>query len=79
MGLRFLCVAGWGGSEDSRAGVAGAHTPRKIRRQFQGYKHPSLVFLAVAFYELRFDGVIGSSLTVRLRNALRNVRETVVV
>jgi len=35
--------------------------PRKIRRQFQGYKHTSLNFLAVTFYELRELGALRTS------------------
>ena len=34
---------------------------RKIRAEFDGYKHTSLTFLVVTFYELRFYGVLGSS------------------
>src|SRR5215213_7013060 len=36
---------------------------RKIRARFQVCKHTSLTFIVVTFYELRFYGVLGSSLS----------------
>jgi hypothetical protein len=32
--------------------------PRKIRARFQEHKHTSLVFVVLAFYELRLYGVL---------------------
>src|SRR5215217_1650923 len=34
--------------------------PGKIRSQFRGCKHTSLIFLVGEFYALRLDGVLGS-------------------
>src|SRR5215218_10850071 len=47
-----------GGSEETCGRSSGAHTSSKNPRQFHGYKHTSLSFFFVTFYELRLDGVL---------------------
>jgi hypothetical protein len=41
--------------------LLGAHTPSKNPPAVCRYKHTSLAFLVVAFYELRLDGLLRSS------------------
>jgi hypothetical protein len=38
--------------------LLGVHTPSNNPPRFHRYKHTLLVFLVVAFYELRFYGVL---------------------
>jgi hypothetical protein len=63
-------AVGGGGRRNGRLHCLVCTPPRKIRVHFQGYKHTSLTFLVVTFYELRFDGVLRRSLARRWKGRL---------
>jgi len=52
-----------GGSGETCGQSSGAHTPSKNPRWDSRYKHILLIFVVLTFYELRFYGVLGSSLS----------------
>src|SRR5215207_7318303 len=55
-----------GVGQEKRAGDHRERTPpRKIRARFRGYKHILLIFVVLAFYELRLCGVLRSSAIIQ--------------
>src|SRR5215212_8197960 len=62
-----------GGSEETCGRSSGAHTSSKNPRQFHGYKHTSLSFFFVTFYELRLDGVLSLCFNPRGHGSLSAV------